>query len=53
MMETKRKTAVAATTTVKNLRENDSTHYSRFDYSTHKFRYSLLHFFFECAIIEA
>ena len=36
MMETKRKTAVAATTTVKNMRENDSTHYSRKNYSTFK-----------------
>ncbi len=36
MMETKRKTAVAVTTTVKNMRENDTTHDSRFDYSTFK-----------------
>ncbi len=35
-METKRKTAVAVTTTVRNMRENDTTHNSRFKYSTFK-----------------
>ena len=35
-METKRKTAVAVTTTVKNMRENDTTHNSRIKYSTFK-----------------
>lgn len=35
-METKRKTVVAATTTVENMRENDTTHNSRFKYSTFK-----------------
>ena len=36
MMETKRKTAVAPTTTVKDRRENDRCHNSRFKYSTYK-----------------
>ena len=33
-MTKKRKTAVAPTTTVKNMRENDRTHNSHFKYST-------------------